>query len=88
MKVRFWGVRGSFPVPGFETNRFGTADWYGGKYYQSGERTNPQGPTYGEQRVLRGGSWSNFTRNLRVSDRYRNEPSYRSVSIGFRCGWE
>jgi phosphoribosyl 1,2-cyclic phosphodiesterase len=23
MKVRFWGVRGSFPVPGLETNRYG-----------------------------------------------------------------
>jgi phosphoribosyl 1,2-cyclic phosphodiesterase len=23
MKVRFWGVRGSFPVPGAETNRYG-----------------------------------------------------------------
>src|SRR6478672_8782964 len=23
MKVRFWGVRGSFPVPGADTNRYG-----------------------------------------------------------------
>ena len=65
-----------------------TADWYGENYYQNGERRNPQGPPYGEKRILRGGSWYGSTRFLRVSVRAGVEPSYRGNVFGFRCGWE
>ena len=65
-----------------------TGDWYGENYYQSGERRNPQGPPYGDKRIVRGGSWSSVSRFLRVSYRYRFEPSFRNGSVGFRCGWE
>jgi len=38
-------------------------DWYGG--YDESNRVNPEGPTEGEERVLRGGGWFNFARNCR-----------------------
>jgi len=65
-----------------------TADWYGEKYYETGERRNPQGPPNGEQKVLRGGSWDLNSRYLRVSLRGRYEPSERFNSFGFRCAWD
>jgi len=36
-------------------------------------------------RMLRGGSWGNDTRYLRVSDRDKYEPAYRGWGYGFRC---
>ncbi len=65
-----------------------TGDWFGERYYQSGERRNPQGPPNGDKRVLRGGSWNVYSRLLRATLRYRLVPSDRSVYIGFRCFWE
>src|SRR5450755_4327632 len=35
--------------------------------------------------VLRGGSWNNNPRNVRVSNRNRNEPTNRNNNNGFRC---
>ncbi len=35
--------------------------------------------------MLRGGSWNNNARDLRVSNRNRNEPGNRNNNIGFRC---
>ena len=35
-------------------------------------------------RVLRGGSWNNNPRNLRVSNRNRNDVANRNNNIGFR----
>src|SRR5438309_11168617 len=35
---------------------------------------------------VRGGSWNNNPRNVRVSNRNRNEPTNRNNNIGFRCG--
>jgi hypothetical protein len=35
--------------------------------------------------TLRGGSWNNNPRNVRVSNRNRNEPGNRNNNIGFRC---
>ncbi|MGC9948510.1 MAG: SUMF1/EgtB/PvdO family nonheme iron enzyme [Bryobacteraceae bacterium] len=34
---------------------------------------------------MRGGSWNNNTRNVRASNRNRNEPTNRNNNIGFRC---
>jgi len=35
--------------------------------------------------TLRGGSWNNNPRNVRVSNRNRNSPGERNNNIGFRC---
>jgi len=62
-----------------------TGDWYGEKYYDQGENLDPLGPPGGPYRVLRGGSWSDFPRNLRASYRGSFEPVGRSHVVGFRC---
>ena len=59
-------------------------DWYGGQYYQSSPERNPQGPTSGVIRVLRGGSWGNVAWYCCVSYRYHSYPDRRSCSIGMR----
>ena len=48
--------------------------------------TIPTGPyPGGPYRVLRGGSWRNDARDLRVANRGRVRPTYTNVDIGFRC---
>jgi formylglycine-generating enzyme required for sulfatase activity len=61
------------------------SDWYGEKYYQVSEESDPQGPCAGEYRVLRGGSWINPPRYVGLSNRLWYNPGDRSVSFGFRC---
>jgi len=63
------------------------ADWFG-TTYESGSRENPTGPKSGKERVVRGGSWVDDPRVVRVSDRDRNEPAVRFSVTGFRCAWE
>ena len=46
---------------------------------------NPQGPEDGTQRVIRGGSFSNESPYLRVSQRDSVWPSYTEHGVGFRC---
>ncbi len=58
------------------------SDWYGG--YSAGAQTNPQGPSSGSYRVLRGGSWDDNARDCRVSCRGGNDPSYSNYSGGLR----
>ena len=37
------------------------------------------------RKVLRGGAWVSYTRNLRVSYRGRNYRAERGNDVGFRC---
>jgi sulfatase modifying factor 1 len=61
-------------------------DWYGLDYYAHSPESDPTGPTSGEYRVSRGGSWRGVARGLaRVSSRYVLRPNVRSIVIGFRC---
>ena len=60
-------------------------DWYGENYYPASPDADPQGPTSGQLRVLRGGSWKDSPSNVRVSGRVRGEPVGWSSYIGFRC---
>jgi sulfatase modifying factor 1 len=61
------------------------ADWYDREYYQSSPKENPTGPSKGERKAFRGGSWNDSPRNLRVTARFAAEPDYQDQSIGFRC---
>jgi formylglycine-generating enzyme required for sulfatase activity len=61
------------------------ADWYGAKHYDASQPVDPQGPPEGEFRVVRGGSWINLPRFLRVSGRGGGRPGFRDYSRGFRC---
>jgi formylglycine-generating enzyme required for sulfatase activity len=62
------------------------ADWYGQRYYAEAPAANPPGPTTGQYRVLRGGSWFDVP-PLFLSLPYRSwaRPAERSPTIGFRC---
>ena len=57
-------------------------DWYGG--YAAEPVTDPQGPTSGSDRVVRGGSWSHGAGDCRSADRSRSAPGDRYVNLGFR----
>ena len=58
------------------------SDWYGS--YSSSAQTNPIGPNSGSLRVFRGGSWSNYARNCRVSNRNYGYPTFRGSNFGLR----
>ncbi|MGN0089039.1 MAG: SUMF1/EgtB/PvdO family nonheme iron enzyme [Candidatus Limimorpha sp.] len=58
------------------------SDWYGG--YSAGAQTNPQGPSSGSRRVLRGGGWNINARNCRVSNRNSYAPYDGSNDSGLR----
>lgn len=45
---------------------------------------NPKGPSYGNYRVARGGSWNVEARFCRSTYRYNNRPEYKHYSIGLR----
>ena len=65
-------------------------DWYAYNYYVTlGDNVhNPQGPSSGDSRVLRGGSWKADVRGFEVirSDyRDANFPMASGNDIGFRC---
>jgi formylglycine-generating enzyme required for sulfatase activity len=57
-------------------------DWYGD--YPNEPVTDPTGPASGGNRVVRGGSWSSYPRDLRSADRYRYSPGNRNDNVGFR----
>jgi len=62
-------------------------DWYDEHYYQNSPSQDPLGPTSGTLRVMRGGSWGDGPRHVRVSYRKRSPPAYRfpTFTNGFRC---
>ncbi len=61
------------------------ADWYEEAYYAKSPKRNPTGPTTGERRVQRGGSWYNGKSWVRAATRHSNHPNTTSNTFGFRC---
>jgi len=65
-------------------------DWYDENYYQHSPSEDPSGPTSGQYRVLRGGSWYDFPPLVRAS--YRTGVGRRAgpgpLAVGFRCARE
>jgi len=60
-------------------------DWYDLDYYQHSPSQDPQGPSRGLQRALRGGTWQDWPGELRVSYRNGNDPTNGIIFGGFRC---
>jgi formylglycine-generating enzyme required for sulfatase activity len=59
-------------------------DWYDAGYYEQSPDEDPQGPSSGSSRVLRGGSWYNEPIRLRSSIRNGYTPDDRNFNIGCR----
>jgi formylglycine-generating enzyme required for sulfatase activity len=60
-------------------------DWYGEEYYSQSPSSDPQGPTSGSSRVLRGGGWGNYgDSSYRCAFRYSSAPSDGYILYGFR----
>ncbi len=90
------GYADTAPVGSYAPNGYGlydvagnvwewVADWYDRDYYHNSPTNNPQGPSLGRYRVLRGDSWD-FSGNLMlVSNRDKNDASTPSLNLGFRC---
>ena len=90
------GYRHTAPVGSFPANGYGVfdmagnvyewvADWYDDDYYKTSPRANPKGPVEGKLKVIRGGSWINYSVGVRPSDRTEAKPKGRLNFVGFRC---
>jgi serine/threonine-protein kinase len=63
-----------------------TADFYEPLYYIESVSENPPGPEFGDERVLRGGSFGNPEGQFYTTTRrYHLRPDYADVDVGFRC---
>lgn len=60
-------------------------DWFGFDYYAYMPEHNPQGPTTGRYKGIRGGSWKSKRVMLRTATRGGSAPDQRLATIGFRC---
>ncbi|MDO8546827.1 MAG: formylglycine-generating enzyme family protein, partial [Nitrospirales bacterium] len=60
-------------------------DWYDAGAYAAGPARNPQGPSSGSSKILRGGSWTNSAETVRATHRREEDPDMRNSDSGFRC---
>ncbi len=66
------------------------ADWYSIDAYRNSAESNPQGPSTGTSRVVRGASWQTGVKGERrnsffATTRFGDPPEAVSDVIGFRC---
>ncbi|MCC6160435.1 MAG: SUMF1/EgtB/PvdO family nonheme iron enzyme [Deltaproteobacteria bacterium] len=62
-----------------------TSDSYDAAYFAASPTDDPRGPSPGETRVLRGGSWFNGSTNTRISTRHGAPPGDAANMRGARC---
>lgn len=62
-----------------------TSDWYGPDYYEYSPGENPQGPSEGEFKAIRGGAWTNSAKHVRTPHRDISMPDRMNHLLGFRC---
>jgi formylglycine-generating enzyme required for sulfatase activity len=63
------------------------SDWHNHDYYRMSPSADPDGPEGGEQKVLRGGSFSNPGPYSRSANRGYFDPHARRNNYGFRIAW-
>lgn len=65
-------------------------DVYADNYYAASPGRNPRGAEFGDNHVVRGGSWSSSAEGCRVARRFGANPGFQDAcyardDIGFRC---
>jgi formylglycine-generating enzyme required for sulfatase activity len=62
-------------------------DWHSPFYYRDGadRSQDPRGPDGGQDRVLRGGGFSNGIQDVRTANRHKGGPAGYAPDHGFRC---
>ena len=61
------------------------SDFYGKDYYSaSGVIEDPEGPSNGTERILRGGSYGSKAGDCQPGYRFRESPGHKAGDIGFR----
>jgi formylglycine-generating enzyme required for sulfatase activity len=92
------GFLGTAPVDAFVPNGFGLhnvagnvwewcADWFGATHPRT-TKVDPRGPSNGESKVIRGGSYlchDSYCNRYRVAARTGNTPDSSTGNMGFRC---
>ena len=82
-------------VGSYKPNKFGLYDMHGNlhewcldrfsrDYYKVSPEQDPQGPKYGNSRVIRGGDWYSDGRDCRSAFRYADIPDGRFYALGMR----
>lgn len=93
------GYLGTAPVKSFKPNGFGLyntsgnvwewcQDWFCKDHQRSGLQHNPKGPTQGNTKVIRGGSFlchHSYCNRYRVAARSSNTVDSSASNMGFRC---
>jgi formylglycine-generating enzyme required for sulfatase activity len=93
------GYAGTAPIDAFAPNGFGfytitgntwewCSDWFSPDYHLLATRSNPVGPSGGQTKSMRGGSYlchGSYCNRYRVAARTSNTPDSSTTNIGFRC---
>ncbi len=60
------------------------SDWFQADYYSSSAERNPPGPSTGDRKASRGGSWRHHVKISRCSTRSSIPPEFQYADYGFR----
>ncbi len=60
------------------------SDWYARDYYAQNPGPNPPGASLGQEKVIRGGSWSAAECSRRIKNRHKAAPRGHYRTVGFR----